>query len=630
MKPWGIRHRVLFVALAPAVAIALALAGYFLLLRYEDLETAMSTRGSAMARQFVPAAEYGLFSGNPDELRRLAEALGREPDVVAVVIHDPAGNVIASVGQARMAGDAASREDGWSGQSDDGKVLAFHARVAHPRIDLDDASAGGNQGTAELLGSVTIELSRAGVLARKREIMVVTLLVALAVLALGALLARRLARDVTEPILAIQRAVEGIRAGRLETRVTAHAAQTLRALEDGINEMASAMQSGRDDLQGRIREATAELREQKDQAERANLAKSRFLAAASHDLRQPLHALTLFAADLELEAETDAQRRLAGQIATAAGALGEMLDGLFELSRLDLGADAARHQPVALDPLIRQVVAAHSHSARAKGLRLRAAPTRAWAHTDPRLLDRMIGNLVANAVRYTASGSILVGVRNAGDELRIEVRDSGVGIAAEHQPLVFQEFFQIGNPERDAGKGTGLGLALVDRMARLLGHPLSLRSAPGCGSVFSITLPRCAAQAAPAGGDAEAALGTFDASVVVFGNSSAACESLCRLLESWGCRVTSVETGLQAKARLGAPPGLVICQDASCNEAIAYVAQLAGESRPLILVGDTPVAGSVPSDKVLHLAKPIRPAKLRALMHHLLQVERTERSGETL
>ena len=628
MKTWGIRQRVLFVALAPASAIALALAGYFLLLRYADLETAMATRGSAMARQFAPAAEYGLFSGNPDELRRLTEALGREPDVIAVVIHDRSGRTMAAFGQPRF-GAPLSRGDGWSDLSEDGQVIGFHAKITHPRIALDDAPDRDDHPAAESLGSVTLELSRTAVLARKREIMVVTLAVALVALVLGALLARRLARDVTEPILSIQRAVERIRGGRLETRVASHPGQTLYALEDGINDMAAAMQSGRDDLQGRVRAATAELRAQKDEAERANLAKSRFLAAASHDLRQPLHALTLFAADLEQEAGTDAQRRLAGQITTAAGSLGEMLDGLFELSRLDLGADKSRREPVSLDALIRRTVAAHSHSAQAKGLRLRAAPTRAWTHSDPRLLDRMVGNLVANAVRYTPSGSILVGVRQAGDDLRLEVRDSGVGIAAEHQPLVFQEFFQVGNPERDAGKGTGLGLALVDRMARLLGHPVGLRSAPGRGSVFSITLPRCPPHTIATAEAAPLAIGDFDAQVVVFGGPSAACDSLCHLIESWGCSVTCVPTVAQAKSRIHTLPELVIGHDAGCTEALAYAEQADGETPPLILVGDgPPESAAIRQDGVLHLAKPVRPAKLRALMHHLLQPERLESSGE--
>ena len=621
LKPWGIRQRVLFVALAPAAAIALALAGYFLLLRYVDLETAMANRGSAMARQFVPAAEYGIFSGNPDELRRLAESLAQQPDVESVVIHDHSGNVLAEVGQARLRAPPLSLPDGWSGQTNDGQRLGFHAKITRPRMALDDAT-GPPPATlaAEPMGSVSVEISRAGVLARKREIMLVTLAVMLTVLALGALLAHRLAQDVTQPILSLQQAVERIRGGRLETRVAAHRGQTLRLLEDGINDMAAAMQSARDDLQGRIREATAELKEQKEQAERANMAKSRFLAAASHDLRQPLHALTLFAADLEQGAATKPQRRLAGQIATAAGALGEMLDGLLDLSRLDIGSDTVRHEPIALDALIRRVASSHSHSARAKGLKLRGIPTRAWTYSDPRLLERMLGNLVANAVRYTASGSILFGVRRAGDDLRLEVRDSGIGISTEHHELVFQEFYQVANPERDPGKGTGLGLALVSRMAHLLGHPLRLRSEPGRGSTFSIVLPRCPSALMQRAEENPAAIGGFDAQVQLFAPPSAAADHLRRLLESWGCNVHCVET--RAAAAPSQPPDLVVCLDECCCEAIAYAQEDCVDLPPLILIGDMPPAlENAARQNVLHLNKPIRPAKLRALLQHLLQSE---------
>jgi anti-sigma regulatory factor (Ser/Thr protein kinase)/CheY-like chemotaxis protein len=278
---------------------------------------------------------------------------------------------------------------------------------------------------------------------------------------------------------------------------------------------------------------------------------------------------------------------------------------------------------VALDGLLRRVVAAHSHSARGKGLRLRSVPTRAWVLSDPRLLERLLGNLVSNAVRYTYRGGIVVGVRRAGENLRVEVRDSGIGVAPEHQQLIFQEFFQVANPERDPGKGLGLGLALVERLARRLGHPLYVRSAPGRGSVFGITLPRCEAPAPAA--DREQAFGGFDARVLVLcARQAAACDSLCRMLGSWGCRVTWAETGTEAALKLAAPPDLILCEDECCGEALPFAKAMtaAGAAPAIIVLGHAPAAlpeASLPGGRVKQLVKPVQPAKLRALMHHLLE-----------
>lgn len=614
-------------ALMPAAAIALALAVYFLALRYADAEAALANRGSALTRQFAPAAEYGAFSGNRDELNRLADALVHEPDVTAVVIHDRAGAILAQAGTPRLGKHPTLLPDGWSGRTEDGDTLYFHAKITRPLLAIDDpATLPVKPQAAGPLGSVTLEMSRAGLTTRKQEMMGVTLIVAFTMLALGALLARRLARDVTEPIVALQDAVERIRRGQLETRVAPHPGRTLQNLEEGVNEMVASMQAGRDRLENRVAAATAELQKKKEEAERASIAKSRFLAAASHDLRQPLHALALFAADLEHEAGTDAQRRLAGQINTAVGSLSELFDALLDMSRLDIGALAPSCVPVALAPLLQRVATAHSHSARAKGLSLRCVPTRAWALSDPRLLERIVGNLVSNAVRYTYRGGIVVGVRHSGDNLRIEVWDSGIGIAQDHQQLIFQEFFQVANPERDPGKGLGLGLALVDRLSRMLGHPLHLRSKPGRGSVFGITLPRSEPLAAPAITESHA-LGGFEARVLVFGTSTATCDSLCRLLSSWGCDVTCTQTGAQAAMQLAAPPDLVICEDDRCCEAVSFVKAVAdsGEAPALIMIGDIPpdIEAEATKQSAIRLAKPMRPAKLRALMRHLLEEVRT-------
>ncbi|MFZ5509655.1 MAG: ATP-binding protein [Pseudomonadota bacterium] len=636
MKTWGIKERVLFVALMPAIIIALVLAGYFLVLRYADVEESLVSRGRALARQLAPAAQYGAFSGNRDELRHLADTLIQEPDVTAVVVFDRAGLPLAQSGLTRFTGDPNRLPEGWTGKSGDGETLFFHAKILHRFSQADDpfvlgpgaASPPGRRDDFYPIGSVVLELSRSGLLAKKREMLAVTVIFTLLTLAAGGLLAVRLGRDVLEPIVNLQNAVADIRAGRLDTRVTPHPAGTLRALEEGVNEMVAAMQAGHDRLEQRIAAATAELKEKKEEAERSNLAKSRFLAAASHDLRQPLHALSLFAAELEHETRNGPQQRLARQISAAVGVMSELLEALLDISRLDVASARPLREEFALEPLFERIYAAHSPAAEAKGLRLHLVPTRLWVGSDPRLLERMVGNLVANAIRYTERGGVLVGARRTGKDVRIEVWDTGIGIAPEHQQLVFQEFFQIGNPERDPGKGLGLGLAIVDRMAKRLEHPLSLRSVLGRGSVFAITLPR-ATPLPISPPEEETKVGNFSARALVISPHDATCDSLCSLLESWGLDTTYMDNVTEAELLLLATPDVVLF-DEERTGAAALAARGTGHgvTPAMILLGEAPAD----MERVLNgtayarLAKPVRPAKLRALLQHILHA----RQGETV
>jgi signal transduction histidine kinase len=609
------------VAILPAAIIAAVLATYFLLLRYADAEQAFIDRGHSLAKLFTPATEYGIFSGNAEELQRLAAALADEADVSGLVIHGRSGQPLAQLGTMRLTKDPQSLPDGWTGATGDEETQCFHAKVWRSGLAIPDLPAGQSEPTArEAIGSVTLEMSRAGMQRQKREMMQVTLLATLVTLALGTLLALRLSASVTRPIRSLQQTVGAIRGGDLEARVAPHPDSTLRNLEEGINEMARALQAGRDHLQSRIAAATAELKLKRDEAEQASIAKSRFLAAASHDLRQPLHALALFAGELEGEARQSGQQRLARQIGKAVGAMEELLGSLLDISRADLGSLDPDVQPVALNALLERVFSAHIDNARAKGLRLRLHPTRRWGLSDPALLYRMVGNLVSNAIAYSDRGGILIGVRQAGDKLRIEVRDSGIGIPPEYHALIYKEFFQVANPERDPSKGVGLGLSLVDRLSRLLDHPLGLCSAVGRGSVFSITLPRCKAVAAAGEEAASASPAGLRARLLVLGPPASDGSTVRALLSGWGCDVADTWPPSRANGA-EALPDLVICDEAALADALPRLRSLA-EDRPLpvILLGALPpTLLNASAGLSLHaLTKPLQPAKLRALVSFLL------------
>ena len=244
------------------------------------------------------------------------------------------------------------------------------------------------------------------------------------------------------------------------------------------------------------RALVAQLQRKTAEAEEATRAKSAFFAAASHDLRQPLQAMTWYAG---LLGQPDAPPQVAQRLRDSIAALGGLFDGILGIAQLDAGKLQARPQPVQLATLVGRVVPQFAGQAEAQGLRLRwRVPAAAVVHTDPVLLERMLGNLLSNALRYTPRGGIVIGARRRGERLAIEVWDSGIGIAGEQLEHIFDEFFQVDHPRRDRGQGLGLGLAIVRRLGALMQHPVGVRSRFGRSSVFSVSVPVAAAGRLPA------------------------------------------------------------------------------------------------------------------------------------
>jgi signal transduction histidine kinase/CheY-like chemotaxis protein len=241
-------------------------------------------------------------------------------------------------------------------------------------------------------------------------------------------------------------------------------------------------------------ELVNDLREQRDRARAADQAKSRFLAAASHDLRQPIHALGLFVGALAALAErgpVDARQAgdIAARLRAMLGNLGDLLNGLLDISRLDAGVVPVEREPISLDKLFADLRAEFAGTAAERCLDWRVHGGPLWVDSDPLLLRRILDNLLTNAFRYTHAGGVLLGYRRHGNELEIQVCDTGTGIDPGLQDVIFEEFVQLHNAERDRKQGLGLGLAIVRHAARLLGHHLLVKSHPGRGSTFSLRVP---------------------------------------------------------------------------------------------------------------------------------------------
>jgi signal transduction histidine kinase/integral membrane sensor domain MASE1 len=227
----------------------------------------------------------------------------------------------------------------------------------------------------------------------------------------------------------------------------------------------------------------------------ANRAKSRFIAAASHDLRQPLHALGLFVARLQGRVKAAERSRIVEQMDASVAAMNELFNDLLDMSKLDSGVLAPNISEFPIAQLLERIESTFSAAARKKGLSLRIVRNSAWVRSDFILLERILLNLVSNAVSYTARGKVVVGCRLRGRHLRIDVLDSGPGIPEDEHISIFREFYQLGGPQRERQGGMGLGLAIVDRLCRLLKHDIDFASALGKGSRFSVFVPSVAARA---------------------------------------------------------------------------------------------------------------------------------------
>ncbi|MCW5652422.1 ATP-binding protein [Hydrogenophaga sp.] len=402
-------------------------------------------------------------------------------------------------------------------------------------------------------------------------------------------------------------------------------------------EMGAALQHDEDDqprqrvvlIDITARRMAAQLRQQQERAEAERRAMSRFLSAASHDLRQPTHAMGLLIDQLKQLPGTPQTHVLVGRLDASVRTLEHMLNALLDLSRLE--PDYVQASPTALPfaRLVDQLRPLFPAEGIPTGVRLKFRPSHTWLFSDPALLQRALHNLIGNALRFTPRGTVLVCCRplREGTHARIEVRDSGIGIAPHHHEAVFDEFFQVDNPERDRSKGLGLGLNIAKRSCELLGHPITLRSCLGHGSCFAITVPTApmphemADQALP--------MAAWDVSqepltglrILVIEDDAMACDALFDFIKTWKAIPQAAEGLEAARAQFaeGRIPDLIVSDyrlrgAENGIDTVLTLRELAGRDLPAVLItGDTDraVAERARAAGMVLLYKPARPTALR-------------------
>jgi signal transduction histidine kinase/CheY-like chemotaxis protein len=455
-----------------------------------------------------------------------------------------------------------------------------------------------------------------------RSIALLTLALVLAAWA-GLVVVRRM----VGPIEALRAGAERIGSGQLSQRLAIKTGDELEVLGEHFNDMAAHLEQSYATLERKVDERTQQLAQ-------ANTAQRRFLAVASHDLRQPLVALGLFVEQLRQPLPDRERERLIDRACTAVSDLNELFDALLDLSQLDAGTLTAQHTDVPIQRLFDRLEMTFAGAAQEAGLDLRFVASQAWARSDPILLERILLNLVSNAVRHTQQGGVVVGCRRRGDHLRVEVWDSGPGIPADQRDKIFGEFVRLQPDDAGRPRGLGLGLAIVQRLCGLLGHRMAVESVLGRGSRFSVSVPvgkrgkRGEAAASPSGaaGQTQGLLLSFKGQrLTVIDDDPLVLESLGGLLRTWGCITTTAASASEALALLaqeGGPPALII---ADCNlaggmngvDAISAVRARWGAGIAAFLISTDATAARMSDARLAGfqlLRKPVSPVMLRALL----------------
>jgi Na+/proline symporter/signal transduction histidine kinase len=396
-------------------------------------------------------------------------------------------------------------------------------------------------------------------------------------------------------------------------------------------EAAEALERSNETLERRVRERTeeltllnAELAHAKGEADAANISKTKFLAAASHDILQPLNAARLYVTSLS-ERGGGEDRRLIGNIDASLEAVEEIFGALLDMSRLDTGAMRPEFTSFRIDELMRQIELEFSPLAAGKGIDLKYVPCSMVVRSDRRLLRRVVQNLVSNAIKYTPSGRVLIGCRRRGDAVRIDVYDTGVGIRETEWRDIFVEFHRLEQGARIA-RGLGLGLSIVERVARVLGCTIELESELGRGSHFAIAIPRSSAApvALPARDDGHVDLGQLAGTTALcIDNEPSVLDGMETLLQGWGCEVIKAPDLDMALAAISEcaimPNGLLVdyhLDHGNGIEAIVALRARLGTLPAILITADRSpsVREQARAECILLLHKPIKPAALRALL----------------
>jgi len=521
MNNLGIQKRVLIIALLPATLMVITLGVHFVLSQLNSLRDSVEERGISVVRQLAQASEFGVFSANKELLTRLASSVLLETDVRSVKIRDRFGAVNVAVG--RLDGEVAAIKRARDDQepksmlSKDGGVLVFEAPIVRTTLAVDDylepsTSSADNTGLDPVLGTVVVAISLEQTFKNQRRIIINGVMFSFIGLLVTSLVAMRIGRSVSDPILKIADGVQQLEKGHLETVIDSGARGEIRILENGINSMAAALKGAQENLQDQVDIATSELRatlqelEQKnseleierERAHAANKSKSQFLANMSHELRTPLNAIIGYSEMLEEELHESDESRYVGDILkinSAGKHLLALINDILDLSKIEAGKMSLFIEHTEIGAICEYTIATIRPLAERNNNRLvlNCPDDIGVMYSDVTKIRQVLFNLLSNACKFTSDGEVSLSVarsqRDGQEWIDFTVGDTGIGMNPEQMEHLFEAFSQAdASISRDYG-GTGLGLAICRRFTELMGGDIHVESAEGKGSRFILSLP---------------------------------------------------------------------------------------------------------------------------------------------
>ena len=605
----SLMQRLALVTLVPTLVTATLLVAMLAPQQLMTLRGMAQNTADAIATQAASVTVAPLRDMQRRELVRIAESIGDLPHVARVQIRAADGEILA---------DSLGR----SGADNNESLTVVR--------DVIDTERPGRP----LLGSVVVDVSLRDAIAMQQASLRHAMLALVISLVVAAIIAWQAARWISAPLRRLVHAVHQLGRGDRHVEVEVTDQTEIGELQRGFNSAAMALFDVQRGMEREIEHATVELARKNAALEAASVAKARFLAAASHDLRQPLYALTLFSSALAEDERDPVRLDRIAHIQECVEALDHLFSELLDLSRLETGAMQIEITEFPLDHVFQEVSRNFRMIAEQHGLRLIMRATNLWVRSDRTMLSRILNNLVSNALRYTGRGGVLVVARHRSDgTVRVDVWDTGSGIAPEHQTRVFDEFYRVEchSNEHDVGRrrGLGLGLATVQRLAELLDTQVELKSKPSRGSVFSFHLPEVPAQQIPVSVQ-EASPDVSGMRVLVIDDEPAILSGIRYLLTSWGCEVAVAEDrvqALQAAEEWNVPPDIVI-SDLRLRDGESGLDVLSALDHHYQFDGNAPfprllITGETRSDRLREimaaripvLYKPVSPDQLReALM----------------
>lgn len=521
MKNWGIRRKVFFISIVPALLISVFLGGFFIYNQYINLERSLDERGHSLVKQIAPAAEFGVFSGNALVLSNLTLSAMQQPDVSGINIYDKFGSSVSKAGKQTIVLNPYQYEgklEAILNQHEPVGISAFSAPIYKTEFSADDDEMGFSDEnvkmviTKEVIGWVVLELSKQSTLDNQQEAIRQGLVITIILLALTWQLAKFIGKSVSEPIVDLTEAIEKLGGGQLETRVDISSGGELSTLQSGINAMAESLNITQDYLQEKVFEATRQLRQAlgklevqnseleaaRKHADEANKAKSQFLANMSHELRTPLNAIIGYSEMLMEEAEDDGMDELIpdlDKINHAGQHLLTLINAVLDLSKIEAGKMEVYCEDFSIKELanevgstIRPVIENNNNK-----LEINISDDVTDINSDLTKVKQILFNLISNASKFTENGKISLSVNknhNAGkDWYQFSVKDTGIGMSDEQVSKLFAPFIQADISTTRKYGGTGLGLTICKQFCELLGGNIEVKSEVHVGTEFIVRLP---------------------------------------------------------------------------------------------------------------------------------------------